>query len=323
MILFKTIIYCILIQSYFVYFLYPNIEFKGNNFRIINDKVVNLGLKEKLFKIKLTIIIFILSIATVITNNYIIIPFIFFVCSFVFYFKLSNVIEELKHRIGVKYNLIRFFPYLSGAKHEKIALEYYQDKEYIKAIVIYDYYIQRRRNKIGSTIISFLEMRAQCLDILGYHLDAIDDYKTVLRIQPNGNNYGLLAMCYYQIGNWEECVINLKRSAEYGSKVFSPMYSTFNNLSQDAIEEIKLRSAKLENLKRRYNWDWVEVLECGELISMEEDNFKYAKKQILKYLEFDPDNKNLKKLLTQCNCNGLWYDSGYSIDESEIMNTEE
>jgi len=318
MIVLKIIFYGIVIQSYFVFVLYPYIEFIGKNYRIINNEVVFTGLKEIQFRIKLTVLIFSLLIVAAFTENYFVIPIILFTSSYIFYSKLMKINEELNYRIGKKFNLIKFFPYLGGTKDAKSVLEYYQKKQYIKAIVLCDYYIQRRRNRFDSTIISFFEMRAQSLDASGYPLDAIEDYKSVLEIQPNGNNYGLLAMCYYKIGNWEDCMINLEQASLYKSKVFSPMYVTFKELSEVVIEEIKLRGSKSENLKRRYNWDWLEVDE--NLIGLEENNLKYAERQIKKYLEFDPDNENLKKLLSYCNCKGLWYDSGYTITESEIVN---
>jgi hypothetical protein len=318
MIILKLILFGIGIQLYFVYILYPYIEFNSKNFRIINNKVIPLGLKKTQFRIRLAALIITSIIIAAFTENYFSLTIIFIGFSCVFYIKLAKIQQELKYRIGKKFNLIRFFPYVGGSEQIKSVVKYYQNKEYIKAIALSDYFIQRSRNRFDNTMISFFEMRAQSLDALGYHIDAIEDYKYVLKIQPNGNNYGLLAMCYYKIGNWEDCMVNLEKARLYKSIVFSPMYESFRNLSEEVIEKMKLRSTKIENQKRRNKYDWLELFD-ENLIKLEKNNLKYAERQILNYLEFDPNNENLKKLLTQCNSSVLSFDSGYSICENEIM----
>ena len=96
------------------------------------------------------------------------------------------------------------------------ASEYFIEKKYKKAIGIYDKILE-----IDPNLFYVLTIRAQCLILLNYNLDGIDDYEKAISLDSSyGHIFGMLGLCYQKIGVFDKAEHNLKLAIEKGSQSF-------------------------------------------------------------------------------------------------------
>ncbi len=98
-----------------------------------------------------------------------------------------------------------------------------------------------------------LVTRAMSLENLGYNLDAIDDYEMAISINVDYNNYGLLGLCYYRIGEIQKAILKLELAVKNGFNIYEPVYDNLVLIIEDkeTIQFIKNEVAKSDKLKRR------------------------------------------------------------------------
>lgn len=104
--------------------------------------------------------------------------------------------------------------------------------------------------------------RAICLQELGYHLDAIDDFNEALRMfnwnqidRNDANNFYMRGLSHRSVGNFLEAKEDLKKAVYYEPDIV--MYSTMLELINDQIlnKIIKEQAEKEGKLKRRIRSD--------------------------------------------------------------------
>lgn len=130
---------------------------------------------------------------------------------------------------------------------ESKADEEFLNKNYSIAVDICDEIL-----KIKPDYYEALITRAMSLENLGFNLDAIDDYEKAISINVDYNNYGLLGLCYYRIGEIQKAIQKLELAVKNGFHVYQPIYSNLVAMidDKDMIQFIKSQVSELD-LKRR------------------------------------------------------------------------
>lgn len=130
---------------------------------------------------------------------------------------------------------------------EILAYSEYESKNYQEAIELYDKILD-----LNSKSYNALTMRAQCLEILNYNLDAIDDYNNALSIEnSDGNIFGLLGLLYIKIGEFKKGLSNLQTATNLGEEMYQSNLDMFQTFSDGMIESMTKMTKTPENLKRR------------------------------------------------------------------------
>jgi tetratricopeptide (TPR) repeat protein len=281
------ILWGIVTYFYYEFFLFPFIYFDSENIKVIEKKIKFIGLRKSKFLLGLFSYLLISILIMFLTQSFISVAICLFILVWKFYFKVSKAKKELKIIMFKEFKLIDFYPHLNADLNYEIAKEYFQEKNYSGAIAISDYYIFRKRKVSSINIHNFYELRAKSLQNLGHYIDAIEDYKICLSFNRSLADYhGALAMCYFNIGYWEECMSHLKVAYDHKHILYSGIYEMYSEADRESIDLIKAKKSDIKSTIRRFNYSWVDCSNSN-LIGIEENNWRQAKIKIQKYLEFE------------------------------------
>lgn len=172
------------------------------------------------------------------------------------------------------------------------AFEKYTTNDFHSAIAIYDKILE-----LNPLLAGDIAMRAQCLEILNFNLDAIADYELAISINDSdGNWFGLLGLVYLKIGNLDKAELFLKISVQKGWKMYEPNLKMIRSLSNDHIRQAMTESiTKPEKLTRRNKNDFEDDLseiDRKEYIA----NLIKSIQGVKRGLALDPENVILKEL---------------------------
>ncbi|MCX6157436.1 MAG: hypothetical protein NTY74_05620 [Ignavibacteriae bacterium] len=139
-------------------------------------------------------------------------------------------------------------------------------------------------------------MRATCLNNLGFHLDAIDDYRKSLELKDDANINGLCGNAYMAIGDYKQACGFLEKAVNDGLKIynFSLLAVTEFQDNELMLKTVKQKAEKENRLKRRTKTKIEYDLNSSprEVINALKDELSRFKA----IFELDPENKELKDL---------------------------
>lgn len=138
-------------------------------------------------------------------------------------------------------------------------------------------------------------MRASCLNNLGYHLDAIDDYKKSLELKEDANINGLCGCAYISIGEYKQANKFLEKAVNSGMKIYSSQLSIVSSTLNDdlLLESLKKKAVTKNKLKRRVSSKPINNIQTSplEVISA----LKEMLPNIESAIKLDPENIELKE----------------------------
>lgn len=174
---------------------------------------------------------------------------------------------------------------------KKRAIEKYVTKDFKNAIAIYDKILE-----LNPRLHDALIMRAQCLEVLNFNLDAIDDYEAAFEIDDSdGNVIGLMGLLYSKIGQLEKAKYYLELSIARGWKTYEVNLIALNNFSEDTLKVLQESRQKPENLLRRNRKDFEDDLSEIDREEFNKNLFETIR-CVNEGLSLDPENSKLKQL---------------------------